>query len=88
MTAPARPIHGTVLDAAGRPVARARVYFVKAPVSVPDVAALSDDQGRFTLSAPEAGAYEIGASSDTQGSASAPIAVGERGGQLQIQLPG
>jgi hypothetical protein len=87
MTTTTRLIHGSVLDVSGRPVALARVYFVKAPVAMPDVAALSDAQGRFTLSVPQAGDYEIGASSDT-GSASATVVVGERGGQLQIKLPG
>ena len=35
---PARTISGTVVDAAGRPVAQARVHVVKAPGPTPDVA--------------------------------------------------
>ena len=87
MTAPTRLIHGTVLDMSGRPVGQARVYVVDAPAAMPDIALLSDPQGGFTLSAPQPGAYEIGASSDIHGSASARVAVGERGAQLVIKLP-
>ena len=87
MASTARLIHLTVLDAAGRPVAGARVYVVSAPVAMPDVAALSDPQGRFTLGAPKAGRYEIGASSDSHGSAQATLDVGDQGATLQLRLP-
>lgn len=84
---PARLIQGTVLDAGGRPVPQARVYIVRAPTAVPDVAALSDDRGSFTLSVPQAGDYEVGAASDEQGSATAAVTVGQRAVPLQIRLP-
>jgi Carboxypeptidase regulatory-like domain len=58
-----------VLNAHGQPVAGARVYIISAPGAVPDMALLSDAQGRFILPAPLAGRYEIGASSDASGSA-------------------
>jgi hypothetical protein len=52
-------ISGTVRDHKGQPVADARVYFLAGPVSLPDIAALTDMSGKFSLSAPAAGAYEI-----------------------------
>jgi hypothetical protein len=57
-------ISGTVCDPKGQPVAEARVYFIEAPVSLPDVAALTDDSGKFSLTAPAAGTYRIGCSAD------------------------
>jgi Carboxypeptidase regulatory-like domain len=69
MAAAPHTIAGLVLNAQGQPVAGARVFIVSAPGAVPDMALLSDEQGRFTLPAPLAGHYEIGASSDAGGSA-------------------
>jgi hypothetical protein len=40
------------------------VYFTQAPVSLPDVAALTDEKGAFSLSVPAAGAYTIEAVAD------------------------
>jgi hypothetical protein len=52
-------ISGIVRSANGQPVAGARVFFTSGPGSFPDIAALTDDQGRFALSAPSPGTYEI-----------------------------
>ena len=41
------------------PVMEARVFFGTAPVPLPDIAALTDDDGRFSLYAPAPGRYEI-----------------------------
>ena len=57
-------LRGTVVDTADRPVASASVYFVSAPVPVRDVAVLTDDDGTFTLTAPTAGEYRIGANAE------------------------
>ena len=76
----ARQIRGTVLDAAGAPVAGARVFIAKAPGAVPDVAALTGADGRFTLAAPRPGHYEIACNADAQGSAGASVEVGARAG--------
>ena len=57
-------IHGAVRDRAGVPVAQARVYFVSGPGSYPDIAALTNEDGRFTLSAPSPGAYLIECNAD------------------------
>ena len=82
-------IEGTVLSAAGKPVAHARVFFSAAPGAVSDVALLSGADGRFVLSAPHAGRYEISASHDTLGSGRAEVVVGADGAApraLQIKL--
>lgn len=62
----ARPgvIRGVVLTAGGRPVAGARVFFRSGPGSLPDVAALTGDDGTFALTAPVAGTYEVAAAAD------------------------
>lgn len=80
MTDAARTIDGTVLDATGAPVAQARVYITHAPGPVPDVAALSGADGRFTIAAARPGVYEIACSTDTQGSAAATVRVGAKSG--------
>ena len=40
-------IAGVIVDARGNPVEGARVYFVEGPVPLPDIAALTDSDGRF-----------------------------------------
>ena len=83
-----RRIAGTVLSATGQPVAQARVFVLTAPGSVPDVALLTDAGGRFQLSAPRPGTYEIGAATDGLGSGRAVVVVGPRDVQVQITLGG
>ncbi|QLE72090.1 carboxypeptidase regulatory-like domain-containing protein [Streptomyces rectiverticillatus] len=58
-SAPAGVIRGTVRDAAGAPVAGARVAFADGPVPLPDVAAVTDSEGRFALTAPAEGTYTL-----------------------------
>jgi hypothetical protein len=45
-------------------VVQARVYFVSGPGPLPDIAALTNEEGRFILSAPSAGAYMIECNAD------------------------
>ena len=52
-------ISGRVLDSDGRPVAGARVFFARGPGPLPDVAAVTGDDGAFALSAPHAGTYHV-----------------------------
>jgi hypothetical protein len=52
-------IHGVVRGPDGSPVAQARAYFASGPGPFPDIAALTDPEGRFTLSAPAPGGYVI-----------------------------
>lgn len=79
-------IEGIVLDAAGQPVAQARVYFTSVPGAVPDVAVLTGSDGRFRLSAPRPGAYEIGARSDALGAGAAAVVVGATNPLVEIRL--
>jgi hypothetical protein len=79
-------ITGVVLDAAGRPVAQARVFVVKAPGPVPDVAVLTGSDGRFALAAPRAGTYEIGCSTDRSGSSSATVVVSAQDAVVELRL--
>ena len=57
-------IAGVVVGAEGNPVEEARVYFVEGPVPLPDIAALTDSSGRFALSAPTSGTYQLGIASE------------------------
>lgn len=52
-------IFGVVRDDYGDPVSEARVSFLAGPVPLPDIAALTDIDGTFALSAPAAGEYVI-----------------------------
>ena len=52
-------ISGVVRDSRGQPVAGARVSFAEGPVPLPDIAALTGDDGSFVLSAPAPGTYRI-----------------------------
>jgi len=57
-------ISGFVRDARGQPVADARVYFRSGPEPLPDIAALTNDAGEFSLSVPAAGTYVLEVSAD------------------------
>ena len=52
-------IFGVVRDRIGNPVLQARVAFATGPVPLPDIAALTDANGAFTLSAPAPGEYVL-----------------------------
>jgi hypothetical protein len=56
----ATTVSGQVLDNRGVPVRGAKVYLVSAPVSMPDIAIRTDDDGRFVLGMPVPGAYRLG----------------------------
>jgi hypothetical protein len=86
MTDTPRTVSGTVLDAAGQPVAQARVYFASAPGPVPDVAALTGADGRFELAARGRGVYEVACSTDTQGSAQVRVELGAGRGVTGLRL--
>lgn len=53
-------ILGTVTGPNGEKIAEASVYFIDGPVPLPDIAQLTDDDGRFRLAAPAPGTYRIG----------------------------
>ena len=68
-------IRGQVRSSDGRPLAEARVYYQDAPVPVPDIAALADTAGRFTLATPADGTYTIGATIEGYAPSSVTVAV-------------
>jgi len=57
-------IYGVVHDPDGKPVSGARVYFTASPVALPDIAALTNDKGEYSLSVPVSGKYRIGCTAD------------------------
>ena len=80
-------ISGVVHDPRGEPVANARVYFTDGPVPLPDIAALTDSGGAFSLTAPAPGKYVIECATDEFGARSQSVAVsGGRPARLDIQL--
>lgn len=56
---PAGMISGKVNGPKGKAIADARVYFTSGPAPLPDIAALTDEKGSFSLPIPRAGKYEI-----------------------------
>lgn len=80
-------IRGQVLDPEGRPVAGAAVYVVSAPAAMPDIAQLTDGDGRFVLGAPLPGRYALGARSDVLGQAQAEVEVsGEEPAAVEVRF--
>ncbi|MBC8083650.1 MAG: carboxypeptidase regulatory-like domain-containing protein [Hymenobacter sp.] len=53
-----------VTDPQGRPVVGARGYFTAGPEPLPEIAALTDQHGQFSLSAPAAGTYQLGCTAE------------------------
>ena len=79
-------ISGRVVDAAGKPVAWARVMFARSPVPLPDVALMTGEDGSFTLSVPENGSYEILTMSDDQGQSTTTVDVRGDREDVEVQL--
>jgi hypothetical protein len=73
-------IAGVVSDREGVAVPEARVSFVAGPSALPDIAALTDSRGRFTLSAPVPGDYTIQCAADgyAPGKVKVSVASGQR----------
>ena len=57
-------ITGVVRDPKGKPVEGARVYFSDGPEPLPDVAALTNSDGEFSLAAPSSGTYRVEINAD------------------------
>lgn len=68
-------ISGVVRTARGRPVADARVYVTRSPVPLPDIAALTDEQGAFAFAVPAAGSYTLACSVEGQATLEATVTV-------------
>lgn len=81
-------LHGTVTDQSGRPVAGARVALAAGPAPVPDIAALTGDDGRFAFGVPAAGTYRVEAFGDPGHAAtSVEVASGQEAAALLVLLP-
>ena len=52
-------IHGVVTDPSGQPVPGVVVMLAAAPVPVPDIAALTDESGKFSIMVPVPGDYRL-----------------------------
>ena len=65
----------------------ARVYFSRGPGNLPDVAAVTAEDGAFALSAPMPGTYEIASTADGFGTAKNAVEVHSgRPAHLEIRL--
>ena len=49
---------------AGTPLSDARVYYIETPTPMPEICALTNDQGHVIIDAPVPGDYRIGISAD------------------------
>ncbi len=84
----ATTVSGRVLDDRGRPVAGANVYFMSAPVSMPDIAIQTDADGRFVLGVPGPGDYRIGIKARTYAALEHTIAVAGKPVSVTLRLGG
>lgn len=79
-------VSGSVLDERGKAIGEARVSFASAPVAVPDIAALTDERGAFTLSAPIPGRYTLAVAADGFAAANAEVTLGKTAATLIVRL--
>lgn len=78
---------GVVVDALSRPVAGASVALTAGPVELPDIAALTNNDGSFSFGVPQAGAYRVEAYGGS-GHVSASVEVQPgKGGPVRLVLP-
>lgn len=86
MTVAGALITGRALRADGSPVSEARVFFAAAPVPLPDVATLTDDDGRYSLIAPAPGRYELVCQADDFDPATVAIDVPAHSGSIELDF--
>ena len=79
-------IDGAVTDPSGQPVAGAAVLIASAPVPVPDIAGLTGEDGRFSITAPVAGAYRVGVHGE-RGSVEVAVTVAGAEVEVAVVLP-
>ena len=78
-------ISGRVCDVAGGAIAGACVFFLEGPVALPDIAALTNEKGEFSLSVPVPGAYRIGCAADGHPPAQVDTVI-EAGSRPQVEI--
>lgn len=86
MTVRGTRIEGRAHLADDSPVNEARVFFAAAPVPLPDIATLTDDDGRFSLFAPAPGRYELVCHADGLEPATLPIDVGADSANVELDI--
>ena len=79
-------ISGVVRGPDGRPIANARVYFTSGPVPLPEIAAITDDSGEFSLTAPAPGDYVIEGAADEFQPQSSKVKV-KGSAPVRLELP-
>jgi hypothetical protein len=79
-------ISGVVRGPDGRPIANARVYFTSGPVPLPEIAAITDASGEFSLTAPVPGDYVIEGAADEFQSQSSKVKV-KGSAPVRLELP-
>ena len=79
-------ISGVVRGPHGKPIPNARVYFTSGPVPLPEIAAITDDKGQFSLTAPAPGEYVIEGATDEFAPRSATVKV-KGTASLRVDLP-
>jgi protocatechuate 3,4-dioxygenase beta subunit len=80
-------IRGTVIDASGTPVEWASVWLVAGPQPTQDIAALTDAEGRFTLTTPSPGTYRIGCRAESYEPVEVAVDVGTEDAAITITVP-
>lgn len=81
-------VSGVVRDKRGEAVSDARLFFSAGPGPYPDVAALSDEAGRFSLSVLSTGTYTLQCMADGFAPWETVVDVQEAGAALEIELQG
>jgi Carboxypeptidase regulatory-like domain len=80
-------IQGEVVDHRGRPIPDARVMVLSGPGPLPDIAQLTDSEGRFALGSSRAGRYELAVHADGHAPATAVVELPDpRAGTVQVRL--
>lgn len=79
-------ISGKVVDEKGNAVAWARVMFSRAPVAMPEIAALTAEDGSFSVAVPQPGEYELATASDEQGTATTVVDVTAELHEIDVKL--
>jgi carboxypeptidase family protein len=80
-------IAGAVSDPSGRPVAGASVLIASAPAPVPDIAGLTGDDGRFSITVPVPGDYRLVVRNEVD-QVDVTVHVADHETQVAVALPG
>lgn len=82
-------ILGRVTDSEGEPVRDAVVLILSGTASHPDIAALTDEQGKYRLTGLAPGTYRVGVNAADRPPSSAEVLLNsEEGAQLDFSLLG